>query len=90
MKDEADLVKYTIGLSRTESALFDRLATNANGVVSRAELMSVLRGNAPHTLDSHVMSIRRKLTHHEVHRVSIETVKGAGFILKIGKRSHET
>jgi DNA-binding response OmpR family regulator len=76
-----------IGLSRTQGRIFTLLASSAGVLVPRDKLLGVISGNSPHTLDSHIMEIRRKLKQHE-NSGSIETVKGSGFILRFGPRSH--
>lgn len=75
----------TAGLTKTEQALFVCLASKAEALVSRTELLAVLKGNAPHTIDSHIMAIRRKLSKHGV-AATINTVVGSGFILSVRGR----
>jgi DNA-binding response OmpR family regulator len=72
----------TVGLTKTEQAIFVCLATKAEALVSREELLLLLKGRAPHTIDSHVMEIRRKLAQHGC-AAKIVTVVGAGFILRL-------
>ena len=72
-----------VGLSNTEQRIFAQLASRPNALVTREELLSAMRGKAPHTIDSHIMGIRRKLESHRS-SASIETVKGSGFILRLG------
>jgi DNA-binding response OmpR family regulator len=81
MSDSALELTSSFGFSRTEQAIFARLAADANALVKRADLLAALRGNAPHTIDSHIMAIRRKLAQGGS-ELTIETVKGAGFILR--------
>lgn len=69
------------GLTRTEQAVFACLAAKLGTVVSRGEVLAVLRGGAPHTVDSHIMAIRRKLEQNGG-PAKIETVVGSGFILR--------
>jgi DNA-binding response OmpR family regulator len=69
------------GLSKTETAVFAGLAAKPNALVPRGELQAVLRGSSPHTIDSHIMAIRRKLAEHG-QGLTIETVTGSGFILR--------
>lgn len=76
------LIAAPSDLSRTERAVFARLAACADALVTRSDLLGVIRGNAPHTLDSHVMAIRRKLL-QSGSPATIETVKGSGFILRL-------
>ena len=69
------------GLSKTESAIFRKLASRPNEVVSRDELVGLLKGTRPHTLDSHIMAIRKKIAQHDA-SVTIETITGSGFLLR--------
>ncbi len=80
MTPKAQELMLSLGLSRTEQAVFTRLASKPNALVSRGELLGVLRGSKSHTIDSHIMAIRRKLT-ERAPSVTIETVPKSGFIL---------
>lgn len=65
-----------LNLSRTELAIFTQLFAKKNQLVARADLMSVLRGRSPHTIDSHIMEIRRKLS-ASGSGMQLETVRNA-------------
>jgi DNA-binding response OmpR family regulator len=80
--EKARELMLAAGLSKTEQAVFACLATKPNELVRRGEVLAVLKGSAAHTIDSHIMAIRRKLRHHG-QDVSIETVTGLGFILRM-------
>jgi DNA-binding winged helix-turn-helix (wHTH) protein len=67
--------------SKTEKAIFDTLAGTMGNVVSREQLSSKLKGSRPHTLDSHIMAIRKKLA-DSGEPYAIETVPRVGFILR--------
>lgn len=70
-----------LSLTKTEQAIFQRLAANANMLVSRHDILAVMKAAATHTIDSHIMSIRQKLRRASS-SVKIETVVGKGFILR--------
>jgi len=67
--------------SKTEMAIIDLLADSMGSVVSRESLLSNLRGAKSHTLDSHIMAIRRKLN-ESGDPYAIDTVPRVGFILR--------
>lgn len=75
-------VVVAAGLTQTEQTVLTRLASKPETLVLRAELLEVLKGCAPHTIDSHIMAIRRKLERHGSD-AKIETVVGSGFILRL-------
>jgi DNA-binding response OmpR family regulator len=79
-------VGVAAGLTQTEQTVFARLADTAETLVLRAELLEVLKGCAPHTIDSHIMAIRRKLKRHGSD-AKVETVVGSGFILRLRPES---
>jgi DNA-binding response OmpR family regulator len=62
--------------------IFARLAAKPDSLVTRDEILSVMRGKADHTVDSHIMAIRRKLAERR-QGVTIQTVTGKGFILRL-------
>jgi DNA-binding response OmpR family regulator len=80
--DSVKTLKNWIGLSRTEAGLFDCLVAHADNIVPRSILLDTLKGRSPRTVDSHIMEIRRKMERHQVQDVTIETVKGCGFVLR--------
>lgn len=82
---ELERLAHAVGLSKTERAVFERLAADVNELVAREELLSILRGSSPHTIDSHIMAIRRKLQDNRLSLV-VKTVKGSGFVLVMGNR----
>jgi hypothetical protein len=59
--EKARELMLAAGLSKTEQAVFARLATKPNSLVRREEVLAVLKGSATHTIDSHIMAIRRKI-----------------------------
>lgn len=69
--------------TNTERAIFGLLAANANASVTRTELLTTMKGTASHTIDSHIMAIRRKLKSCSA-AVHIKTIVGQGFLLQIG------
>ena len=69
-------------LTNTEKAIFAYLADNANVRVARKDLLPILKGRASHTIDSHIMAIRRKLEKSGL-QVTITTIIGYGFILNV-------
>lgn len=75
-------VMKSAGLTKTEQVIFAYLVENANMRVSRHAILSVLKASAPHTIDSHIMAIRRKLQRSGA-RATVETVVGYGFILHV-------
>jgi len=80
--EEARELMLAAGLGRTQQAVFECLAAKPNALVRRADLLAVLKARSPHTIDSHIMEIRRKLRHHGQDAM-IETVTGSGFILHL-------
>jgi DNA-binding response OmpR family regulator len=74
-----DLISSS-GFSKTEQTIFMRLAETFDGLVMRGELLVLLKAGSPHTIDSHIMSIRRKLKDSGA-AVVVRTVKGSGFVL---------
>jgi DNA-binding response OmpR family regulator len=82
MTEKPREVMIAAGLTKTEQAVFARLAVNEGSLVSRGELLAVLSGKASHTIDSHIMAIRRKLEKHGG-STTIETVMRSGFILRL-------
>ena len=82
MTTNARELMLTIGLTKTERAVFLCLAAKSEELVFRAELLAVMKGRASHTIDSHVMAIRRKLQKHQG-AAKIVTVLGSGFILRL-------
>ena len=82
MTDHVQGIIDGANLTRTERAIFLVLAKKANTQVSRAELLATMKGTSPHTIDSHIMAIRRKLQKSES-AVEIKTVVGQGFVLQV-------
>lgn len=81
MGDEATAAGESLGLTRTESAVFQFLNRRPDALVTRDELLTAMKGQARHTIDSHIMAIRQKLRSAGA-TDTIETVKGTGFILR--------
>jgi DNA-binding response OmpR family regulator len=67
-------------LTKTELAIFRYLAERANTRVSRDAILGVMKGRSAHTIDSHIMSIRRK-SEQDGSSARIETLIGFGFVL---------
>lgn len=80
LEDRPEAVAARLSLSSTERAIFLELFARRNELVARAELLEVVRAKAPHTIDSHIMAIRRKLVQHGAGMI-LETVRNSGFIL---------
>lgn len=89
MTERAHELMLAIGLTKTEQAVFTSLAVKVEALVSREELLAILRGSASHTIDSHIMAIRRKLEKHGG-AAKIDTVSGLGFILRLGRGDTHT
>jgi DNA-binding response OmpR family regulator len=83
MAENALHLALAAGLSKSQMAVFACLVARPGALVSRAEILAALKANAPHTIDSHIMEIRRKLERLG-NGTTIETVKGSGFILHLG------
>lgn len=77
----------TIHLTKLEFALLDYLASNANRVCSREEIIDHIWGKQfcydTGTIDVHLNAIRRKLSF--TRNKPIETIRGVGFIFRIEK-----
>jgi DNA-binding response OmpR family regulator len=86
MTEKVRGVAVAADLTQTEQTVFARLADKPETLVLRAELLDLLKGCAPHTIDSHIMAIRRKLKRHGSD-AKVETVVGSGFILRLRPES---
>jgi DNA-binding response OmpR family regulator len=82
MTDRVRAISDGANFTKTERAIFLLLAERANASVLRAELLAATKGGAPHTIDSHIMAIRRKLEKSGA-AAKIETIVGQGFVLQI-------
>jgi DNA-binding response OmpR family regulator len=69
-------------LTKMERAILDLLQDRANSTVSKDEILALLKGNAAHTIDSHIMAIRRKLANADS-TATIETIVRHGFVLHL-------
>jgi DNA-binding response OmpR family regulator len=77
---ELDKIAAHLNLSRSERAIFGELLMRKNQLVARQDLLGLLRARSPHTIDSHIMMIRRKLSQNRS-ALRLETVRKSGFIL---------
>lgn len=82
MPEVTEGIRIPTNLTKTESAIFRCLADRANTRVSREEILGVMKGRSAHTIDSHIMSIRRKLEQDDS-SARIETLIGFGFLLHV-------
>jgi two-component system phosphate regulon response regulator PhoB len=78
--NDAMLAGQRLGLTRTEFRLLLFLTQSDGRVFSRKEIIAAVQGDdypaTDHSVDGHVMSLRRKLN---THGKLIETVRGAGY-----------
>lgn len=81
--DKIDELELAVGLSKTERAILTCLAENMNKLVPQEDLLMILKGGSSHTIDSHIMAIRRKLKDNGLALI-VRTVRGSGFVLSRG------
>lgn len=75
----------SIGLTATEFALFDQLASRPERVFARSELSDLLAlslETSDRALDSHIKNIRKKVREAGGNERLIETVVGTGYVMR--------
>ena len=82
MTENFGQVILAANLTKMERAILDLLQDRTNSTVSRDEILALLKGNATHTIDSHIMAIRRKLA-NAGSTAKIETIARRGFVLLV-------
>jgi len=74
-----------LGLTTYEFALLKALAERAGRVLSREQLMDMVRGNAEEafdrSIDVHISHLRQKLGDDPRNPRLLKTVRGAGYML---------
>ena len=74
-----------LGLTTYEFALLKALAERAGRVLSREQLMDMVRGNAEEafdrSIDVHISKLRSKLEENPKEPRYIKTVRGVGYVL---------
>lgn len=83
MEQGGNKERFRASLTATESQIVDLLLDADGAVVPREQILNVLSGRAPRTLDTYMKQIRAKIRKANMDPATLMTHVGAGYSLRM-------